>query len=294
MYGVRAPSPGVESSYGEFGVVHDDEFSNIEDGGGAGHGNQAPGVQARRSSFYGLSAVPAGPSNAGPVGDVDSRAYTPPSSNHRSSSRNLANQDSASGSGSGSFSSHDAAGGAQRGGFTHASNFGAAPSHRQASRAASVYAEASAATPILDQSHLHPGQLASLLSHEKTLDLYRANARKTNDPDIQFEFCTFVMEVVAEMEASRALIEAEKKKNGGAGVSGPAAAAGLTSTAAEVQDIEAKHKQQALVSESVALLNKLANRGHVKSQYFLADCYTQGIGTPKVSCRSAACTSICC
>lgn len=49
---------------------------------------------------------------------------------------------------------------------------------------------------------------------------------------------------------------------------------------------EAKLKQQALVGESIALLGKLANRGHVKSQYFLADCYTQGIGTPKV-CSSS-------
>ena len=47
-------------------------------------------------------------------------------------------------------------------------------------------------------------------------------------------------------------------------------------------DPVAKQKQQALVAESVALLSKLAHRGHVKSQYFLADCYTQGIGTPKV------------
>ena len=117
--------------------------------------------------------------------------------------------------------------------------------------------------PLLDQSHLHPGVLASLLTHEKTLDLYRMNAKKTGDPDVQFEFCTFVMEIVGEMES----------------------AGGVDMKEMEHQSAEqelARSKQQALVAESVGLLSKLANRGHVKSQYFLADCYTQGIGTPKV------------
>ncbi|KAM0754975.1 hypothetical protein T439DRAFT_126580 [Meredithblackwellia eburnea MCA 4105] len=115
--------------------------------------------------------------------------------------------------------------------------------------------------PLLDHSHLQPGALASLLSHDKTLELYRANAKKTNDPDVQFEFCTFVMEVVSDMEDARA-------------------SAAPNTTNAQQEQVE-KQKQQALVSESVALLSKLAHRGHVKSQYFLADCYTQGIGTAK-------------
>jgi hypothetical protein len=32
--------------------------------------------------------------------------------------------------------------------------------------------------PVLDQSHLRPGKQAALLSHERTLELYRANAKK--------------------------------------------------------------------------------------------------------------------
>jgi hypothetical protein len=31
---------------------------------------------------------------------------------------------------------------------------------------------------VLDQSHLRPGVQATLLSHERTLELYRANAKK--------------------------------------------------------------------------------------------------------------------
>lgn len=136
-------------------------------------------------------------------------------------------------------------------------------------------------TPLLDQSHLHPGNLASLLSHEKTLDLYRANAKKTGDPDVQFEFCTFVMEVVGELEVA---------EQSGTPLSTSTSTPTMTATEEsgtggnESKRMSASsEKSQALVAESVALLSKLANRGHVKSQYFLADCYTQGVGTPKVS-----------
>ncbi|KAK4058444.1 Chitin synthase 4 [Microbotryomycetes sp. JL221] len=231
-----------------------------------------------------------------------SRAHTP-SSNHHSSSRNIHHS---AGESSGSFSSsydapHRTLSAAK---FYSSANHAAAavapspigaPPHPHpslaaaavtphinttnlsSSRAPSVYGTPSSAVdpaststtaiaaPLLDQSHLQPGGLATLLSHEKTLELYRANAKKTNDPDIQFDFCTFVMEVVGEMEA------AEEREFG------------LTRRRRPSTEIEtqAKLKQQALVAESVAILNKLANRGHVKSQYFLADCYTQGIGTPK-------------
>lgn len=42
-----------------------------------------------------------------------------------------------------------------------------------------------------------------------------------------------------------------------------------------------EHEKADLIAESIALLQKLATRGHVDSQFLLADCYTQAIGTPK-------------
>lgn len=100
-------------------------------------------------------------------------------------------------------------------------------------------------TPLLDQSHLKPGHKASLLSHSQTLELYRQNAKKTNDPDLQFEFAAFMV------EASRAMNDEEAKK------------------------------RDDLVKEGLALLRKLADRGHANSQYYLADCYASAIGTSK-------------
>ncbi|KAG1843661.1 HCP-like protein [Suillus subluteus] len=86
--------------------------------------------------------------------------------------------------------------------------------------------------PLLDHSHLRPGNQALLLSYERTLELYHANAKKTQDLDIQFEFASI-----------------EKRDN--------------------------------LVHEATGLLKCQADRGHPASQYFLADCYTNGLGTYK-------------
>lgn len=111
--------------------------------------------------------------------------------------------------------------------------------------------------PILDHSHLRPGNQASLLSHERTLELYRANAKKTQDPDLQFEFAVFMI------DASKSL---------------PVP----VSTPGNVMEVErALEKREDLVKEATSLLKRLADRGHPASQYFLADCYANGLGTVK-------------
>ena len=111
--------------------------------------------------------------------------------------------------------------------------------------------------PLLDHSHLRPGNQASLLSHEQTLELYRANAKKTQDPEIQFEFAVFMIDASKSMP-----IPAETLSN--------------------VMEVErAMEKRDDLIREAITLLKRLADRGHAASQYFLADCYANGIGTTK-------------
>src|ERR1700761_695222 len=111
--------------------------------------------------------------------------------------------------------------------------------------------------PILDHSHLRPGAQAALLSHERTLALYRANAKKNQDPEVQFEFAVFMIDASKSfpipIETPGNVIEVEK----------------------------AVQKRDDLVREAMALLKRLADRGHPPAQYFLADCYSNGLGTPK-------------
>ncbi|KAG6835524.1 hypothetical protein H0H93_000558 [Arthromyces matolae] len=111
--------------------------------------------------------------------------------------------------------------------------------------------------PILDHSHLRPGKQAALLSHERTLELYRANAKKTQDPDLQFEFAVFMI------DASKSLPIPP-------------------STPGNLLVVErALEKREDLIKEATSLLKRLADRGHPPSQYFLADCFANGIGTAK-------------
>jgi TPR repeat protein len=111
--------------------------------------------------------------------------------------------------------------------------------------------------PLLDHSHLRPGKEANLLSHDRTLELYRANARKSNDPDVQFEFAVFMI------DASKSLPL-------------PPATGG---NQIEIEKVEEKREE--LTREAVQLLKRLADRGHGEAQYFLADCMANGIGTTR-------------
>ncbi|KAH8921745.1 HCP-like protein [Atractiella rhizophila] len=104
------------------------------------------------------------------------------------------------------------------------------------------------AAQLLDHSHLKPGERVKLLNYDTTLEQYRANAKKTNDPDLMFEFACFVMEVVRELDPNKQ---------------------------------REKQKRDALILESTSLLGRIASRGHVAAQYLLADLYSQGIGTAK-------------
>lgn len=117
--------------------------------------------------------------------------------------------------------------------------------------------------PLLDNSHLRPGELAALLSNEKTLQLYRENAKKTNDPELIFEFAVFMIDAAKSLDAAGAE---------GAAQTGASVATTPNSAINE-------QKREDLVKEATALLKRLADRGHPDAQYFLGDCYSNGIGT---------------
>lgn len=95
------------------------------------------------------------------------------------------------------------------------------------------------------------GNNASLLSTRKTLDMYRANVKKTNDPAIQYEFAVFMVGAAQEegLEAER--LEAPSKSK--------------TST------------RDDLLKEAKTILQKLSDRSYPFAQYYLADGYASGL-----------------
>lgn len=105
---------------------------------------------------------------------------------------------------------------------------------------------AASASKTLNQGGqiLRPGEKAALLSHEQTLELYRKNAKKAQDPDLMYELAVFMI------ESSRA-----------------PSAPGTGEERAE------------LIREALLLLRKISDHGHADAQYFLADCYANGLGS---------------
>jgi TPR repeat protein len=107
------------------------------------------------------------------------------------------------------------------------------------------------------------GTNASLLSTEKTLEMYRQNVKKTNDSSLQYAFAVFLIQAAQE--------------------------AGLTWEASPPRklspkrDLESPYVEtasaspQELVREARGILQKLADRSYPFAQYYLADGYASGL-----------------
>ncbi|OAL07570.1 HCP-like protein [Phaeosphaeriaceae sp. SRC1lsM3a] len=91
------------------------------------------------------------------------------------------------------------------------------------------------------------GQNASLLDTKKTLDMYRANVKKTQDSAVQYEFALFMVQVAREIMAAGPAIDDH----------------GLAPTD--------------MLREARQILQKLADRSYPFAQYYLADGYASGL-----------------
>lgn len=109
--------------------------------------------------------------------------------------------------------------------------------------------------PLFDHSHLRPGKSAQLLSADKTLEMYRQNAKKSSDPEIQFQFAVLMLDAMRT----------------------PAPPPSPSANQYEIE--KANEQRDAQTKDAIRMLQRLADRGHHEAQYFLADCYANGIGT---------------
>ncbi len=116
---------------------------------------------------------------------------------------------------------------------------------------------------IRDVAHLKPGNQAALLSQDRTLELYRENAKKTNDPELIFEFACFMLDAAKSMVPTNPVPDDLSSSGSG----------GPKPTNAMIE------KRDEIIKEATALLKRLADRGFPDAQYFLADCYANGVGT---------------
>lgn len=132
------------------------------------------------------------------------------------------------------------------------------------------YAQQTAPAPIsFDNSQLRTvvGTNASLLSTVKTLEMYRANVKKTTDPEIQYAFAIFLIQASQEFGL---------QDEGNGSVKGsPKTARDLDSP--YVETLTSPSSAQDLLREARQILSKLADRSYPFAQYYLADGYSSGL-----------------
>lgn len=109
-------------------------------------------------------------------------------------------------------------------------------------RSVSILSPSAPSAALFDNTHLHVGNNLDILSHSKTLELYLRNAAKGGDWQAMYELAIFVIE------------------------------------AAQVREDLPVKEHQKLTQEAMELIRKIAERGHVPAQYYLAECLAAGVG----------------
>ncbi|RMY71570.1 hypothetical protein D0862_14591 [Hortaea werneckii] len=104
------------------------------------------------------------------------------------------------------------------------------------------------------------GAGASLLDTKKTLEMYRANVKKTNDASVQYEFAIFMI------NTAREIIATDPASSGSPSNSSSKTSGGSLNPTELIQ--EAKH-----------ILQRLSDRAYPFAQYYLADGYSSGFFT---------------
>ncbi|KAK4190546.1 hypothetical protein QBC35DRAFT_72750 [Podospora australis] len=122
------------------------------------------------------------------------------------------------------------------------------------------YPQPAPAPITFDNSQLRSavGNNASLLSAQKTLEMYRQNVKKTNDFSILYSFAVFL--IATAQEQGITLEDNRRTKS-----PKPDAVTGQPSSPHD------------LVREARAILQKLSNNGYPFAQYYLADGYASGL-----------------
>jgi len=122
----------------------------------------------------------------------------------------------------------------------------------------------------LDNAHLRTavGTNASLLSTKKTLEMYRANVKKSNDPAIQYEFAIFMINAAQEAASNGQDLDDPRR-------SSPSPCRDLDDTFAEHSSDSGPNVH--VLREARQILQRLADKSYPFAQYYLADGYASGL-----------------
>ncbi|KAL1917628.1 uncharacterized protein VTP21DRAFT_4021 [Calcarisporiella thermophila] len=140
------------------------------------------------------------------------------------------------------------------------------------------------------QSHLKPGNRASLLSAQETLSLYRRNAERTSDVSMQMEFSLYLLDMAKQLdgEERETTIQEAIKVLRVLSVRGLADAKYLLAECylCELKNAPNKKLASKRAKDALALYIQASKQSHVDAAFEAARCYEKGIGTRRDACKS--------
>jgi TPR repeat protein len=115
-----------------------------------------------------------------------------------------------------------------------------------------------------DNSHLQVGAFASLMSPMKTLEMYRVNAKKTQEPMLQYELAVFMVQLAQQQPEATTSVSSQgrSRSSGDKSNSYSAGEAGLS--------------RKELLKEAREILERVQSK-LPQAQYYLADAYSSGL-----------------
>lgn len=140
----------------------------------------------------------------------------------------------------------------------------------------------------------------SLMPRIKTIELYRKNAKRSNDPQMQFQFAQFMLQTAllsggpsgaksatltsTAPSSASSTAESSTGSDVSSGSGGNAKKRQSTLFGGTTKDATSEEKIKAdLLKEAVANLRRLTDKGYADAQYLLGDAYASGaLGKPEL------------
>lgn len=107
--------------------------------------------------------------------------------------------------------------------------------------------------------------VSHLVPRMKTIELYRQNAKKLNDPLVLFEYAQYMLQTALLLDDEPA-----------SGTPSPKGKKEKQLEDLKVDSCDTKLLRRSLLKEATIYLKKLADKGYVDAQYFLGDAYSSG------------------
>lgn len=104
----------------------------------------------------------------------------------------------------------------------------------------------------LIKQYLGENSQSSLLPRMKTIEMYRKNVKKSNDPKVLFQYAQYMLQTALTLDSNDTLPQSDDAKKG------------------------EKNIKKQFLKEAVHYLKKLSDKGYTDAQYLLADANSSG------------------